>query len=122
NNPLLMAYYGRLGLVGPDDRVVYNGAAETTVSNLDRAAGLDKYGLTGAVRYLVFTGSATKWHGVDCLAKLQQLFDENSDGVKIICGGGKVNSEYDPQGRLINIAPLSDVDCSDLIKVAHACL
>jgi hypothetical protein len=62
------------------------------------------------------------WHGVDYLVKLQKEIDELGCKIKIICAGGQVDDEIDPSNYLINISPLDDTGCDEIIDIAKACL
>lgn len=42
--------------------------------------------------------------------------------IQIVCGGGKVSQNFDPDSILINITPLDDKGCSDLVKASDACI
>lgn len=122
NNPLLKEHYieKRKGL--DSDRVTYNGASLTAVSSITMVESRKKYGLELDLKYLIFTGSASVWHGVDYLVQLQKEFNSHNDSVRIICAGGRVSKSLDPSGLIINYSPMNDSECSELIKAANASL
>lgn len=122
NNPRLKSHYLDRGLGKGSDRCVYNGASMEAVSKLTKQAARQKYSLSDDKKYLVFTGSASTWHGVHFLAKLQECFDEYEDGVQIICAGGAIEKTLDPNRALLNLSPLDESGCCEIVKAADACL
>jgi len=121
NHPLLFGWYKAKYKCSQYDFCVYNGAKKTAVSQLSRNEARKKFCFNDNDCYLVFVGGANKWHGVQYLVQLQKKFNEYSDPIKIVCGGGDI-SLYDPEGICVNISPLNDSDCADLIKAADLCL
>ncbi|MDY7219437.1 hypothetical protein TOI97_07635 [Denitrificimonas sp. JX-1] len=126
NHPLLKDWYDATYGCGPLDFYCYNGFAQTKMQALDKKDILAKYkkshGLSDNYRYLIFTGSASQWHGVEYLVALQGQLNQNNSDLKIICAGGRVGPEIDPQRLLINISPLDDQGSDELISIASACL
>lgn len=124
NHPTLMNWFHKNYASGPDDFYCYNGYLDdsTVQSSFDRELVLSKYGLPGEFDYLVFVGSASKWHGLSYLVNLQKIFNDTGENLKIICAGGKVTAEIDPENVLINIYPLDDNGCDELICISKACL
>lgn len=122
NNPSLLEWYRYRGAGGNNDVYVYNGCDPSAKSYLSRDEARERLDLPSDKKLLVFVGSASIWHGVDYLVGLQQLFDINDDNYQIVCGGGMISREIDPDKRLLNIAPLDDAGCADLIRAADACL
>nr|WP_298414788.1 glycosyltransferase [uncultured Halomonas sp.] len=122
NNPMLKEHFVKEGWGNENDIVSYNGGSPDAVVSISKESAMKKYSLNSNVKYLVFVGSTSKWRGVDLLIDLQKEFDKNNDNIKIICAGGKVTKEMDPDGIVINVAPLDDIGCAELIKCADACL
>ncbi len=122
NHPWLLQWYDKKYGVGDFDIACYNGFSNEKLPNFDKEYILKKYGLAKGFRYLVFTGSASKWHGVEYLVELQKRFLENGDDFRVVCAGGKVSKEIDPESVLINISPLDDAGCDEVISIAYACL
>ena len=79
---------------------------------------LEKFNLKEDLKYLVFTGAANYWHGVDYLVVLQGELNKIDSGIQIVCGGGKVSVADDPDTVLMNITPLDDKDCADLAQAS----
>jgi glycosyltransferase involved in cell wall biosynthesis len=122
NHPDLMAWYHKNYDFNILDGFVYNGYDYGSCSSLNRNQALDLFKLDHKYKYLVFVGAASEWHGVEYLVSLQKEFDNNNDGVVVICGGGSIPSWIDVDRILKNISPLDDVGCANLIKAADACL
>lgn len=121
NHPDLLNFYKSKGLSKDSDFYVYNGYSVENKSRLTKEISKKKYKLTDNVKYLIFVGSATKWHGVDYLVQLQSEFNKNNDNIQIVCGGADISS-FDTNQICINITPLNAEECSDLIKAADLCL
>lgn len=123
NHPDLLSWFsGRDKVRGSEnDFFVYNGFDPSSSSRLDKWEARQKFGLSNDIQYLVFVGGASEWHGIEYLTLLQRSFNFNQDNVKIVCGGGCI-SAYDPSSLCINLSPLNDRDCADLIKAADLCL
>ena len=121
NHPDLLDFYKSKGLSKDSDFYVYNGYSVDNKSPLTKEASKKKYKLTDDVKYLIFAGSATKWHGVDYLIQLQNEFNENGDLIQIVCGGANI-SQFDKNQICINITPLDAKGCSELIRAADLCL
>ena len=120
NNPDLLEYYRKSGLATDKDFYVYNGFDPNSRSALSKSEARKKFELGESEKLIVFIGSASKWHGVDYLVELQKEFNNYGDDIKIIFGGGDV-SEFDPCSVCLNISPLEDENCSDLIRAADFC-
>ncbi|SHF48120.1 Glycosyltransferase involved in cell wall bisynthesis [Modicisalibacter ilicicola DSM 19980] len=122
NNPMLKEYFINKGWGNENDVVAYNGGSPDAVASIDKKLAMEKYSLDPGCKYLVFVGSTSKWRGVDLLVNLQQEFDKNKEPIKIICAGGEITKDVDPDRVLHNISPLDDVGCAEIIKCADACL
>lgn len=121
NHPDLMEFYKSEGFSGANDFYVYNGFDGSKESSLTKADSRKKYGLSDEFKYLIFTGSATRWHGIEYLVDLQKELIDRGVHVKVVCGGGDI-SNFDPDGVCLNITPLDSSECADLIKAADLCL
>jgi len=121
NHPNLMNWYLSNYNIKGENCFVYNGFDPSSKSLIDRSEAREKFNFSTNSRYLVFTGAASKWHGVDFLVKLQRCFNENGDDIQIVCGGGTM-APYDPEELCINFTPLDDAGCADLIRAGDACL
>lgn len=121
NHPDLLEFYKSKGLAKESDFYVYNGYSVDNKSTLTKETAKKKYKLMGDTKYLVFVGSATKWHGVDYLVELQSEFNKNSDQIQIVCGGADI-SQFDKNQTCINITPLYAKGCSELVRAADLCL
>jgi len=121
NHPKLMEWYVKKYKMKGDNCFVYNGFDSSSGSYITQAEARKKFDIDRAINVLVFTGAASKWHGVDYLVNLQRCFNTHRDNVRIVCGGGAM-TEYDPDGLCLNISPLDDEECADLIRAADACL
>lgn len=122
NNPALMRWFHETHFEREYDVAVYNGYHPESALDLDRDIARDDLGLDVDSTYLAFTGSASEWHGVEYLVSLQREFDRAGDQIKIVCGGGPVSADLDPDRRLVNITPLDDVGCAKLIRAADLSL
>lgn len=122
NNPMLKEHFVNNGWGKESDIVSYNGGSPDAKNSIDKKAALAKYSLDPRFKYLVFVGSTSKWRGVDLLINLQKIFDQHVDDIKIICAGGRITKDMDPDGIVINFSPLNDIGCAELIKCADACL
>src|SRR5690625_5107177 len=72
NNPMLKAYHIEKGVAKESDKCVYNGGSIDAVVNISQEEAKEKFGLKPDFKYLVFTGSASVWHGVHYLVELQK--------------------------------------------------
>lgn len=122
NNPLLLAWYKNAFQKNNSDIFVYNGCDIKSRSSLNRDSARKLFDLPYKKKILVFNGSASIWHGVEYLVKLQEKFDFHGDPFQIVCGGGVIDRNIDPESRLINLAPLDDEGCANLIRASDACL
>lgn len=121
NHPDLLKFYKSKNLAKELDFYVYNGYSSDNQSTLSKKAAKSKFKLTGSTKYLVFVGSATKWHGVDYLVNLQREFNNHDDSIQIVCGGADI-SRFDKDKICKNITPLDAEGCSELIRAADLCL
>lgn len=121
NHPDLLKYYRSKGYAVESDFFTYNGYSIDNLSALSKKDALNKFGLSTETKYLVFVGSATKWHGVEYLVDLQREFLKNSDPIQIVCGGASI-ADFDCNGVCLNISPLDSVSCGHLIKAGDLCL
>lgn len=122
NNPLLMQWFHAKYGWCDNDVYVYNGYRPSSASAIERSSAREGLGLDLDGTYLAFTGSASEWHGIEYLVALQEEFDAEGDGIRIVCGGGKVPACLDPNRRLLNISPLDDAGCARLIRAANLSL
>ncbi len=122
NNPDLMAWFHRVYGERKSDGYVYNGYCEDGGAELTKEQARRLFGFAETARILVFVGSASEWHGVDFLVKLQEEFIKFGDGISIVCGGGAVASSLDPNKILLNLSPLDELGCASLIKASDLCL
>lgn len=122
NHPDLLNWFKSTFFDSKYDIFVYNGFNINSKSELSKEEARKKYGLKNNIKYLVFTGSSSYWHGVDYLVNLQKNLNKINSNIKIICGGGIISKKDDPDGVLINLTPLDDIGCSELIQASDACL
>lgn len=122
NNPALMRWFHQHHSFSAQDLVVYNGCSQNSASTATRAVARKRLGLAPGSIYLVFTGSASEWHGIEYLVSLQERFNAEGDGITIVCGGGKIAEKLDPDGLLLNIHPLGEAGCADLIRAGDLAL
>lgn len=121
NHPFVYEHYKKQGRTKQFDIVCYNGYSAEAVVPKNKEEARKKHGLDLTRKYLAFTGSVSAWHGAEYLTALQQEFNKNGDEITIVVGGGSM-AEYDPQGLCINISPLDEVGCSEIITASDACL
>lgn len=121
NHPMLLTYYKSQGWTKCNDFYSYNGYSKISVTSINKSNAKEKFSLDPNKIHLVFTGSVSDWHGAEYLVSLQEEFDKHGDNILIVVGGGSLNS-YDPKRKCLNITPLDDVGCSELINAADACL
>ncbi|MCH2556032.1 MAG: hypothetical protein MK005_01895 [Alcanivorax sp.] len=121
NHPDLLTWYRSNGVGSESDFFTYNGFDVRSRSSLSKERAREKFGLSQDAVYLVFTGGASEWHGVDYLLSLQKKFNEYGDNIKIVVGGGDI-SRYEGSENCINITPLEESGCADLIRAADVCL
>lgn len=122
NHSFLMNSYHKTNGMRNADAFVYNGYSTESRTLLTKDEARKYFSFDDDKYYLVFTGSVSKWHGVEYLVSLKNEFNMNKDNIVIICGGGKVNDLFDPEGILQNITPMSSKDCSILSKASDLCL
>jgi glycosyltransferase involved in cell wall biosynthesis len=120
NHPDLLRWYQDKAMSSNKDFFVYNGFDENAKSNLSKDQAREKFGFKGSDRLIVFVGSVSKWHGIEYLVDLQREFDLFRDDIKIVVGGGDL-AEFDASQLCINISPLSDKACADLICASDFC-
>lgn len=122
NHPDLKKWYKDKIQNFKNDIYVYNGFDYKVKSKLTNKQAREKFNFTKDKKYLVFTGSASYWHGVDYLVYLQKELNKLESTIQIVCGGGKVSKDFDPEEILINITPLDDKGCADLVQASDACV
>ncbi|WP_369957999.1 hypothetical protein AB8P72_03495 [Psychrobacter sp. CLB018] len=121
NHPFLLNFYKEKGWSKLSDFYCYNGYGNDSLSLINKSEARHKFSFNDEYTYLVFTGSVSVWHGVEYLVDLQKEFNKYGDKIKIVVGGGSLK-QYDPDSVCINISPLDDIGCNELIKAADACL
>lgn len=122
NHPRLKSWYESKYKWKTGNYFVYNGFSVDDLVRYEKHTCRKQFGLSDSVTYIAFTGSASYWHGVDYLVELQRELNMICSSVKIICAGGKVPVELDPDNIIKNIAPLDDVGCAKIICAADACI
>lgn len=122
NHPTLMSWYEKNYKLGSFDGCVYNGFNPDSKSALSKSSARKLFGFKENAKILAFTGAASEWHGVQYLVNLQKEFIRNNDNIIIVCGGGKIRQELDVDSILLNITPLDDVGCANLIRSCDICL
>ncbi len=124
NHPKLMKWFKtNFNKISSDNDIfAYNGLHFVEKSKLTQIQARNKFNLKKKMTYLVFTGGANYWHGVNYLADLQKEFNSMDVDIQIICGGGKISKKDDPDNCLINFEPLNSKGCIDLIKASDACI
>ena len=104
------------------DIFAYNGFDYDETSKVDRLKARKKFNFKKDIKYLIFTGGANYWHGINYLSNLQKEFNSMDAKIQIVCGGGKISRKDDPDRCLINFEPLDSKGCMDLIKASDACI
>ncbi|MBE0505983.1 MAG: glycosyltransferase family 4 protein [Marinospirillum sp.] len=122
NHPLLKAWYESKYGWKTGNYFVYNGFSVDDLVEYEKYSCRKQFGFSDNVNYIAFTGSASYWHGVDYLVELQRELNRICSNVKIVCAGGKVPVELDPDKIIKNITPLDDVGCAKIICAADACI
>lgn len=122
NHPCLMDWYHKHVLSSSFDIYAYNGFSFEAISNLSHSAARKKFGFHDHHFYFVFVGSASPWHGADYLIAVQNAVSTLTSNVQIVIGGGEIEKSCGSKSQVINITPLNDIDCADLICAADACL
>lgn len=123
NHPDLMDWYGKNIKKRNSDFFCYNGfSPEICFARHAPVEIHQKYGLDPNNKYFVFTGSVASWHGVDLLSELQLELNKRSDKFVIICAGGKIKRSELLNSGIINISPLGEEGCMEIISIAFACL
>lgn len=120
NHPDLLGWYKNKDLAGDRDFFVYNGFDPDAKSEMSKSEARKSFKIDHDAKIIVFVGAATKWHGVEYLVELQEELNKNGDGIQIFVGGGDM-SKYDPEGRCVNLSPLDQDDCANLIRAADFC-
>lgn len=105
-----------------NDIFAFNGFDANECSKITQLKAKKKFNLKNHIQYLIFTGGANYWHGVNYLANLQKEFNSMNAKIQIVCGGGKISKKDDPDNCLVNFEPLNSTDCMDLIRAADACI
>jgi len=122
NHPYLLRWFRKKFYYSKNDFFSYNGFDYTSKSLLTKKKARKKFNFIDKKKYLIFTGSASYWHGINYLSNLQKAFNKMNANIQIICGGGKIITNDDPEDVLINITPLNEKNCSDLVMAADACI
>lgn len=124
NHPNLLLWFSQnfKSVECKNDIFVYNGYDKSEISTLTQLEAKKKFNFKDSIKYLVFTGGAKHWHGVNYLADLQKKFNALNVKIQIVCGGGKISRKDDPEGYLVNITPLDFKGCMDLIQASDACI
>lgn len=122
NHPELLNWFKNSFFDSKYDIYVYNGFHWDSVSLLSKQEARIKHNLKDEIKYLAFTGSASYWHGIDYLVSLQKALNKANTNIKIICAGGKIPKSFDPENLLINLTPLNDVGCAEIIQASDLCL
>jgi len=118
NHPALENFYKSRFSTPHTDFYSYNGYDKDSLSSLSKADARKKFGLKDDCKYIIFTGAASVWHGVSCLVPIQEEINKLTNDVKIICGGGRINNDIDPNKSLISFSPLNATGCADLISAS----
>lgn len=121
NHPFLLEHYQKLNKVKKGDFYCYNGYSPAGIYQHSSDDVYKKYNLSHGTSYLAFTGAASQWHGIDYLIDLQKEFNKQGDNIRIIIAGGNA-APYDPDGVCLNITPLGEYGCSEIISIATLCL
>lgn len=124
NHPDLLLWFKKKfkNVQTENDIFTYNGFDRCEKSDLSKLEARKIFDLKDNIKYIIFTGGANYWHGVNYLADLQREFNLMNAKVQIICGGGKVTNRDDPENLLLNITPLDFKNCLNLIQAADACI
>lgn len=124
NHPKLLSWFRNKfkNIDSSDDIFAYNGFDYGESCKLSQSKAKNKFKLKSDIQYLVFTGGANYWHGLNYLAELQKALNSMDANIQIVCGGGKISPKDDPDRCLINFEPLNSRDCMSLIKAGDACI
>lgn len=120
NHPDLLAWYEDQGMAGKSDFFVYNGFDYSAKCNLSKAKARTKFGFKEKDRIVVFTGAASKWHGVEYIIELKRFLNVHEDNIVFAFGGGDISS-FDPDRLCVNFSPLDERGCAELICAADFC-
>lgn len=119
NHPNLHNFYTHKGVTSSQDITLYNGATLID-SKLNKEEARFALDLDQDKVILAFTGSVSSWHNIGDLVSLQDEFDKNFDNIQIVIGGGKIPET--PHHNIINIFPLNEMGCQNLIVSSDVCL
>ena len=119
NHPHLLDHYKDLGINTTDDIFLFNGGSIYKNCSKEKKL-LNLFELKKIKTILAFTGSVSSWHNIEDIIRLQDEFDKNNDDVQIIVGGGQIRKEN--IGNVMNISPLDEEGCNELINFSDACL
>ena len=124
NHPYLLSWFHKKFKYSKfvNDTYVYNGFDYNDKSKINKFDARRKFNLKENTKYIIFTGSAKYWHGINYLTALQNEFNSLKVNIQIICGGGKISKKDDPKKILINLFPLNSKNCTDLISASDACI
>jgi hypothetical protein len=118
NHPALASFY-RARFSTPDtDFYSYNGYDKDSLSSNSKNDARKTFGLKETCKYIVFTGAASIWHGVHYLVPIQEELNKLTNDIKIICGGGSIDKNIDPNKLLSSFSPLNAKGCADLISAS----
>ena len=120
NHPDLLSYYEDKKWTKKNDFYTYNGFDADSKSCIVKKDARIKFGIPLDAKVIVFVGAASKWHGVDYLVNLKRCFDEHKDNVEVVFGGGNI-CQFDPDNICVNISPLDDNGCAELIRSSDLC-
>jgi hypothetical protein len=120
NHPDLLEWSRKNGLAGPKDFYAYNGYDPASKCNLSKSDARKVFGFKMNDQIIVFIGTASKWHGIDYLVKVQKEFNANGDDIRIVFGGGDI-AKFDPEGTCVSFSPLGDEGCAQLVRAADFC-
>ena len=118
NHPALASFYKARFSTPDTDFYSYNGYDKDSLSSMSKIDARKLFGLKDNYKYIVFTGAASIWHGVHYLVPLQEEINKLTNDMRIICGGGSIDKNIDPNKLLISLSPLNAKGCSDLISAS----
>ena len=119
NHPNLENFYKQNGVFNEYDLTLYNGAS-IKEDSMSVQEAREMLGLELNKTILVFTGSVSSWHGIEDLVALQDEFEKKYDNIQIVVGGGEIPKEH--KHKIINLYPLDEIGCNNLIIASDACL
>lgn len=120
NHPDLLEFYRAEGVSGDADFFTYNGFDPKVKSRISKEKARNIFGFNKNEKIIVFVGAASKWHGVEYLVAVQKEFNKYNDGIKVVFGGGDV-SQFDSNRTCVNLTPLDERKCAELVRAADFC-